>query len=156
MGIQDRVETKITLQSLDLRQEFLQKITSYNSMLTISALLLLTLTVCASFPFSSTLIDISSEESSDLSQELVGRRYRRGVVIMKPPVRPVLKPFRIRNPYRTSHQRVLPRYPSYRGYGSPVRPHLKPFNIDYPSYRAYGPPVRPHLKPFDITYPKYG
>merc|ERR1712221_16322 len=92
------------------------KMTSYNSMLTISALLLLTLTVCASFPLSSTSIDISSEESSDLSQDLVGRRYRRGVVIMKPPVRPVLKPFRIRNPYRTSHRRVLPRYQSYRGH----------------------------------------
>merc|ERR1712189_151881 len=93
------------------------KMTSYISMLTTSALLLLTLTVCACFPLSSTLKDISSEESSDLSQDLVGRRYRRGVVIMKPPVRPVLKPFRIRNSYRTSHRRVLPRYPSYRGYG---------------------------------------
>merc|ERR1711973_316381 len=97
-----------------------RKMTSYNSILTISALLLLTLTVCASFPLSSTLKDTSSEESSDLSRDLVGRRYRRGVVIMKPPVRPVLKPFRIRNPYRTSHRRVLPRYPSYRGYGSPT------------------------------------
>merc|ERR1711962_1427690 len=146
------------------------KMTSHYSMLTLSAFLMVAITACGCFPHFGAprgafriSADITSDESSDLPEDLVERRYRRGVAILKP-VKPVLKKFRVRNPYRTSHRRVLPRYPAYRGHGSPVRPDLKPFRKNYPkygsrsypSYQGYGSPVRPDLKPFSIDYPHYG
>merc|ERR1711962_400169 len=166
MGIRKESNTTIT----GFASTTFTKMTSHYSILTLSALLLVALTACGCFPHLGaprgafrTSVDITSDEHSDLPEDLVERRYRRSVVVLKP-VKPVLKKFRVRNPYRTSHRRVLPRYPSYRGYGSPARPDLKPFRIDYPkygyrsypSYQGSGSPVRPDLKPFNIDYPHYG
>merc|ERR1711962_1672407 len=134
MGIRTESNKKKTTTTGFVSTTF-AKMTSYNSILTLSALVLVALKACGCFPHlgaprgaSRNSADITSDEYSDLPEDLMERRYRRGVVILKP-VKPVLKKFRVRNPYRTSHRRVLPRYPSYRGYGSPVRPDLKPFRI---------------------------